>query len=239
VQAFRWVGWLFLIMGAFFLGVAIVGRGQGLGIILPFSIFGTLFLLIGLVSIAVARSSRARQDAKAVVAATGLAGTATITGIVQTGISVNDNPQCRITVNVSLPDRPIYQATVTDVIPQIAMSHYAAGATFPCRVAADDLGFVVLIDDTGIARGSSAAVLGSGIPGTATVLGTFDPPPASDIDAPLWGLALRVEINDGRPPYEVRLATVYPPGTSQPSRGARLAVKVDPEEPRRVAVDWA
>jgi hypothetical protein len=97
----------------------------------------------------------------------------------------------------------------------------------------------VLVDDTGVARGSSAAVLASGVPGTATVLSTFDPPPVTDLDGPLRGLALRIEIADGRPPYDVRLATVYPAGTRQPSKGARLAVKVDPEEPRRVAVDWA
>jgi hypothetical protein len=51
-------------------------------------------------------------------------------------------------------------------------------------------------------------------------------------------LRLRVEIDDGRPPYELRVATVYPADQQQPAKGARLPVKIDPEEPRRVALDW-
>jgi hypothetical protein len=239
VQAFRWVGWLFLVFGAFFAFATVVERGDGAGVVIPFSILAGLFLLGGLSMVGVAAGSRAMAGTKAVIAASGLAGTATITGVELTGVRINDNPRCRITVNVSLPGRLIYQATVTEVIPQLALSRYEAGSKFPCRVAPDDLSKVVLIDDTGVARGSSAAVLASGIEGIATVRRTFDPPPATDIDQPLWGLDLRVVVPDGRPAYDIRLATVYPAGLRQPGKGARLAVRVDPEEPRRVAVDWA
>jgi hypothetical protein len=133
VQAFRWVGWLFLVMGAFFVGAAIVGHGHGLGIVLPFSTLGATFLIIGLAFVGVARSSRASEAARAVVLATGLRGSATITDIAQTGTLGNENPQCRIAVNVSLPDRLIYQATITEVIRRSAMPRYVIGAKFPAE----------------------------------------------------------------------------------------------------------
>jgi hypothetical protein len=178
VKAVKWTGWFMAVCGTVFIAAAAVLHGNGLGVILGLGIPGLIGLLAGAAMIAADRGSEARASILNEVAANGLAGTATITDVTQTGVWINDNPQCRISVNVSLPDRLIYQATVTEVIPQIAVARYAPGATFPCRVSPGDLGLVVLIDDTGVARGSSAAILSNGVPGMATVLGIFNPPPA-------------------------------------------------------------
>jgi hypothetical protein len=73
-------------------------------------------------------------------------------------------------------------------------------------------------------------VLARGLPAVATVSGTFDA-------GAQRGLALRVAVSDGRPTYDERIGT-SPPGSRPPlGKGARLAVRVDAEDPRRVAVE--
>ena len=237
MQAFKWTGWLLATIGAAFVVAAIAWRDQGPSLVITLSIVGAVMLLMGLLFVAIGAASIANEKLRAEVAATGRAGTATITGTEFTGTLINDVPQYRITVNVSLPDRLIYQATVTQLIRQGAGSRYEPGAVFPCRVKTDDLGFVVLIDDTGVVRSGPDPALAGGVPALATVLGLFDPPP-TDLDGPQLGLRLRVTVDDGRPPYEVKLATGYPARSTPPRKGTKVAVRVDPEEPRRVAVDW-
>jgi hypothetical protein len=78
------------------------------------------------------------------MAATGLAGTATITEVHATNTRVNDNPRCRLTLNVALPGRAVYQVTVTDVILLTDLPRCRPGSVFPVRVDADHLASVVL-----------------------------------------------------------------------------------------------
>jgi len=95
-------GWFLAVVGAAFVAAGIVWRHQGgLGLLIPFTILGTLLVLVGLMLIAVASASAAQEHKIAKVAATGLAGTAIITVVEPTGVSINDNPRWRITVNVS------------------------------------------------------------------------------------------------------------------------------------------
>jgi hypothetical protein len=237
MRSMRITGWFMAILGAGFLVAGVISFHQGgLGVLLPLTIVGILTLLIGLVMVGVPSAAIEQQAKLARIAATGLAGTASITGLDFSGTVINGERQYRITVNVSLPERLIYQATAIQVIHRTEMSRYACGATFPCRIDPEDLSVVVLIDDTGIARSSSAA-LASGVPGRATVLGTFNPPP-SKLAEPVWGLRIRIEVEDGRPPYEIQMTTVYPAGHQRPHKGTSLPVKINPEEPRQVAIDW-
>lgn len=107
------------------------------------------------------------------------------------------------------------------------------------RVDPGNLATVVRVSSRGIATDSGPAVLGTGLPAVATVKRVFVPLPATAIDGPFWGFTLRVQVNDGRPAYDLRLATGYPPGIPQPRRGERLAVLVSRDDPRLLAVDWA
>jgi hypothetical protein len=249
VGVFRWLGdWPIIIFAIFGAG-SIVGAvaATNLAVTVTFAILASLFLVVGMVfqvRQAEAAEERARQAQQRVwqeVLTAGIAGTATITGVQTTGIEDDDEPQYRVTVNVALPDRLIYQATVTKALPPTSMSRYEPGAVFPCRVKPDDLSMVILIDKeehhADIARGSTSATLANGLPGKATVLGVFTPP-FTDPAGPLWGLRLQIVASDGRPPYALKLATLYPAGRKRPLSGDRLAVKIDPEEPRLVAVDW-
>lgn len=234
----RVLGWVFAITGTALIVVGIVDRSQGSTTVITYCATGGGFLLTGLLFIGMAEASALKDREKAAVLATGLAGTATITEFRRTSFSVDDNPRCEITVNVALPERLIYQATITEIIQEAALPRHALGAVFPCRVKQDDLSFVVLIADPGPSRVIAAEEIAYGVTGAATVLGTFTPPPTIDSGAPQYGLQLRVEIADGRPPYEVRLATTRPPDQPEPRRGTRIPVTVDPEDPRKISVNW-
>jgi hypothetical protein len=130
VKAFRWAGWFFAL-----LGVA----------------FGTTFLLVGFIFMIIGPAATAQEKLIATVAATGILGSAAIADIEPTGLSINDSPQCRITVTVSLPEQPSYQVTVKQVIPLAALPRFVPDAVVPCRVAPQDLSLVVLIADTAMA----------------------------------------------------------------------------------------
>lgn len=200
---------------------------------------GMVFLLVALAAAALVRAHRRKAAAKARILATGLAGIATITALEPTGVRINDDPRCRIRLNVALPDRPVYQATKLAVLPQASMLRYQPGCSFPVRVDRGDPAAVIIIDASGIVYDGGAALLETGLPGTATVRKVLDLPRVSDMDVPLWELALRVRADDGRPAYEVRLGTNGRAGVPRPDRGARLLVRIDPADPRQVAVDWA
>jgi hypothetical protein len=82
-------------------------------------------------------------------------------------------------------------------------------------------------------------VLAAGQPGTATARKIFENPQVAGIEIPPWELALRIQADDGRPPYDLRLGTDYPAGLGRPRKGDRLAVRIDADDPRQVAFDWA
>ena len=82
-------------------------------------------------------------------------------------------------------------------------------------------------------------MLATGQPGTATVRRVVKNPRVAGIEIPPWELALRIQADDGRPPYDLRLGTDYPPDLGRPRKGDRLAVRIDAGDPRQVAFDWA
>ena len=168
----------------------------------------------------------------------GIAGVGTVTSVEETGMLINDNPRCRIHLNVTLPGRAVYQATITAVIPQVALATYQPGTAYDVRVDPEDLASVVIVDTASLSLDAGPAALSAGLPAMATVREVLALPSGIAIDGPLWGLALRIKVDDGRPVYERRLATSYPPGTSQPRRGQQLAVRVTPDDPFKIAVDW-
>lgn len=145
MEALKWVGWVLAVAGA---GLAITGivlHGHGSVTLATLLSVGIGTLLMGLTFIGSSAIAVEQERVKAQVLATGLAGTATIVDVKPTGISFNDEPQCKITVNVSLPERLIYQATIKEVISPARLARYKVDAVFPCRVKPHDLSRVVLI----------------------------------------------------------------------------------------------
>ena len=81
----------------------------------------------------------AQQQQKAqMLMASGLVGQAKIDAINDTGVTVNDNPQVEFVLDVTLPDREPYKASLTQVVSRLAVAGFQPGATVPVRVSPDD-----------------------------------------------------------------------------------------------------
>lgn len=88
---------------------------------------GLVLILFGL------RSRRSAADADR-IATIGLAGTATITGLTQTGMSLNDQPQVEMELMVSIPGRAPYQARRKEFVPLILLGRLSSGLPLPVKV---------------------------------------------------------------------------------------------------------
>jgi hypothetical protein len=77
--------------------------------------------------------------------ASGLFGTATVTGLEQASYWSQENPKCRIRLNVAVPGRAVYQATIDIYITISAMPRYQPGCSFPVLVDPDDLSAVTFV----------------------------------------------------------------------------------------------
>jgi hypothetical protein len=102
---------------------------------------GTTFLMIGGIWTAVGvflmllgrrmvRGFRAREALRA----TGLPGQARILSATQTGLSVNDQPQVELELEVEASGRPAYKATRKEIVPLIALGRLSSGQPLPVKV---------------------------------------------------------------------------------------------------------
>ena len=66
--------------------------------------------------------------------ATGRQGTATVTAIRDTGLTVNENPQVELDLQVSVDGSPAYAVTHRQVVSRVAIPAFQPGATVPVRV---------------------------------------------------------------------------------------------------------
>lgn len=122
-------GAIFLIVGV----VVIVTLGN-----LPYAggamfLMGGIFAVLGgavmLVGFFVGRSAVATDK----LLATGIAGSATITGVTQTGMYLNEQPQIKMDLLVQLPGQAPYAAEHTEFVPLILLARVQPGAALPVR----------------------------------------------------------------------------------------------------------
>ena len=66
--------------------------------------------------------------------ASGRQGTATVTALRDTGVTINDNPQVELDLDVSVGGMPVYPVTHRQVISRLAIAGFQPGATLPVRV---------------------------------------------------------------------------------------------------------
>jgi hypothetical protein len=79
----------------------------------------------------IAGKNAARTDQ---ILQTGIPGTATITGLTQTGVYVNENPQIAMNLLVQLPGEVPYAANVRQVVPLMLLGRLSSGAPLSVRV---------------------------------------------------------------------------------------------------------
>jgi hypothetical protein len=75
---------------------------------------------------------------------TGMAGSAAVTGVTQTGMYLNEQPQLRLNLLVSLPNQVPYATTHTSFVPLMLMGRVTSGAPLAVRVDPADLNKVVI-----------------------------------------------------------------------------------------------
>lgn len=74
----------------------------------------------------------------------GTPGEATILGVQQTGMYVNNQPQAKLTLEVRVPGWEAYQAETKMIIPMVNIPQFQPGAVFPVKVDPNDRNKVVL-----------------------------------------------------------------------------------------------
>jgi hypothetical protein len=68
---------------------------------------------------------------------TGLKGEATIVGLEQSGLWMNENPYVRLELVVHVPGHPEYEVKHGEIVPQIALGRLTNGASLPIKVDPD------------------------------------------------------------------------------------------------------
>jgi hypothetical protein len=84
-----------------------------------------------------------QQKAKRLMA-TGLVGQAVITGVRDTGATVNENPVVEFDLRVALDGHPPYAVAHRQVVSRLVVGNFAPGATVPVRVDPDNAGEVMI-----------------------------------------------------------------------------------------------
>jgi hypothetical protein len=128
--------WL-IITGVILLAVAVVLVIAFAGIPLAgAAIWPTAAILgvVGLILIVVGIIVGQRAAAVDKILTSGIAGTAQITGLTQTGMYLNEQPQVSMNLIVSLPGRTPYAATHKSFVPLILLGRLTSGAPLPVKV---------------------------------------------------------------------------------------------------------
>jgi hypothetical protein len=131
-------------MGRWLIGIgvlelALAGIFGYFGATIPILAFGFLLTaaILGVTGLGLIlfglRSRRSAAEADR-IATTGLAGTATITGLTQTGMSLNDQPQIEMELLISIPGRAPYKARRKEFVPQILLGRLSSGLPLPVKV---------------------------------------------------------------------------------------------------------
>ena len=135
------IGGFEIVLAAIFAASAMAFPDAAFGFWLTAAILGATGLILVAIGIRVRRSAQRTER----ILATGVDGSATITSVAQTGMSMNDNPQVEVGLMVELPGRPPYAATRREFVPLILLARLIPGARLPVTVdPADPQG--VLID---------------------------------------------------------------------------------------------
>jgi hypothetical protein len=158
-------GWLIgtAIFELILAGVFLVVGGSGMaltgGIL---GVVGIGLLIFGIASLRKASATRRIDE-------TGLAGTAQIVGLTQTGMYLNNNPQIGMQLMVSVPGRNPYQVEVRQFVPLMLLGSISVGGTLPVKVDQQDPSKVVIDWDGGGVQPNAAftSAWGGAMPGMA------------------------------------------------------------------------
>ena len=166
----RYSGRWLIVSGGFEVALAAVFLFFGLtddvvafGFLLTAAILGITGLVLIWIGL---RARRAAAEADRITA-TGLAGTATVTGLTQTGMQLNDQPQVKIDLLVSIPGRAPYAASRKEFVPLILLGRLGSGVPLPVKVDPTDPQDVIIDWEAGALPAVVMPAGGAtGVPGT-------------------------------------------------------------------------
>jgi hypothetical protein len=126
-----WItGVIMLVLGAVF----IVALG-GVPYAGPFMVItGGILAAVGIALIVIGYVVGRRAAATDQLLQTGTSGTAQITGLTQTGMYMNENPQIRMQLLVTLPGQTPYAAQHTEIVPLMLLGRLSSGQPLAVRV---------------------------------------------------------------------------------------------------------
>jgi hypothetical protein len=235
-----------------------------------FLLTGGILLLVsvGLMLWARRWSKRAAEANR--LRATGVAGQATILGMRQTGMTLNEQPQIELNLQIHTHMHGPYQATTREYVPLMLLGTLSSGRPLPVKVdAANPMNFVIEWEsalaggmpigapiDAGTASGAMPAsadssqmspedrqaskerILETGIAGKATVV-SATPTGGTDTEGrPVYDFVFTIEV-PGRPPMQgPARAGVPSERVDQLEPGDTVPLKVDPNNPASMAIDW-
>ncbi|GIH78020.1 hypothetical protein Plo01_44490 [Planobispora longispora] len=178
----------------------------------------------------------------------GTPATALVISMTDTGVTVNDLPMVAFELEVCRAGAAPYRVSHRETLPRLLVGAVLPGCVLAVRI--DPARPERLAIDWSVPPGeggpviterlSAADLLARGLPGSATVLGTFalNGMTAENGD-PIVGFMLRVTLDSGYSPYEVRLGHRVPSAhLHRTLPGTNLPVRVAAEDPEKVAIDW-
>lgn len=142
-HASRWlfaIGLLEFLLAVGFVVGAIMIPEAAFGFFLTAGILG----ITGLVLILVGNRMGASAAEADRIARTGIDGQATVMGLGQTGMYLNENPQVEISMMVNVPGQPGYSATRKEFVPMILLGRLSSGQPLPVKVDPLDPSNVVI-----------------------------------------------------------------------------------------------
>lgn len=159
---------------------------------------------------------------------------------------------CEFVVTVTMDDTAPYQARIRQRIPEVYLARLQPGGMAavaakvhpqdPQRIALDFNAPLPQIRAarTGDPRMSAAYLLANGVPADAVIVNAQPLNMTNPEGVPLHALTLTVMPLDGRQPYQVQVGNPVPPSAlPHVYPGSRVPVRVHPEEPQAVVVDWS
>jgi hypothetical protein len=237
-----------LLRGGFYLTAAILGG------------VGVLLLLWG------RRMRRGYEEAQR-IRTQGVAGTARVLNMRQTGAYLNEQPQVELTLEVTTSMHGPYQVTLKEWVPLIMLGRLTSGVPLQVKVDPADPQRVVIdwqgspvgapgvptVAGTGFAAGEmptpapmasespidvKAQLLSTGVAGQAKVVKARETGEIDGEGRPVYDLDLEIQIQ-GYPPMRGPAKVGIPPERAdQLEEGDTVPIKADPANPAMMAVDW-
>ena len=232
------------------------------GMLLTGAILGATGALLALWA---RRWSRAFAEAQR-IKATGVSGSARIVGMRQTGVSMNDQSQVELNLEVTTSMQGPYQVVMKEYVPLMLIGTLSSGLPLPVKADPADPNHVIIEWESALSGGMTGApavggpamsaradsshmdpglrqaekerLLASGIRGTATVLSSNATGQTDPEGRPVYDLMLRIEIPGRGPVQGPARAGVPPERVDRLEAGDTVTIKADPANPTSMTIDW-